>query len=69
MAAAGTAGDGLTLRGHITQASYPGGFYRYAVAVGGDQFMVDDALRRAVGDPVEVILPVSGLHFFPRRET
>jgi ABC-type Fe3+/spermidine/putrescine transport system ATPase subunit len=62
-------GDGLTLRGHIVQASYPGGFYRYAVAVGESQFMVDDARRLAVGDAVGIGLPLSALHFFPRRET
>jgi ABC-type Fe3+/spermidine/putrescine transport system ATPase subunit len=61
--------DRLMLRGRITQASYPGGFYRYAVAVGHNQFMVDDTRRLAVGEAVGIGLPVSSLHFFPRRPT
>ncbi|HJS78754.1 MAG TPA: ABC transporter ATP-binding protein [Burkholderiales bacterium] len=62
------AADRLMLRGRITQASYPGGFYRYAVAVGQNQFMVDDHRRLAVGETVGIGLPVSSLHFFSRRE-
>jgi putative spermidine/putrescine transport system ATP-binding protein len=61
------AADHLMLRGRIVQASYPGGFYRYAVAVGHNQFMVDDERRLAVGEAVGVGLPVSSLHFFSRR--
>ena len=61
------AADQLMLRGRIVQASYPGGFYRYAVAVGQNQFMVDDERRLAVGEAVGVGLPVSSLHFFSRR--
>jgi putative spermidine/putrescine transport system ATP-binding protein len=57
----------LLLRGRIVQASYPGGFYRYAVAVGENQFMVDDTRRLAVGENVGVGLPVSSLHIFSRR--
>jgi len=60
--------DRLLLRGRIVQASYPGGFYRYAVAVGDNQFMVDDARRLAVGEAVGIGLPVSSLHFFSRRK-
>jgi ABC-type Fe3+/spermidine/putrescine transport system ATPase subunit len=63
-----TAPDRLLLRGRIVQASYPGGFYRYAVAVGQNQFMVDDTRRLAVGETVGIGLPVSSLHFFSRRE-
>jgi putative spermidine/putrescine transport system ATP-binding protein len=63
-----TAPDRLLLRGRIVQASYPGGFYRYAVAVGQNQFMVDDSRRLAVGEAVGIGLPVSSLHFFSRRE-
>jgi ABC-type Fe3+/spermidine/putrescine transport system ATPase subunit len=57
----------LLLRGRIVQASYPGGFYRYAVAVGQNQFMVDDPRRLAVGENVGIGLPVSSLHLFSRR--
>jgi putative spermidine/putrescine transport system ATP-binding protein len=60
--------DRLLLRGRIVQASYPGGFYRYAVAVGQNQFMVDDARRLPVGEAVGIGLPVTSLHFFSRRE-
>ena len=63
-----TAADQLLLRGRIVQASYPGGFYRYAVAVGQNQFMVDDTRRLAVGEMVGIGLPVSSLHFFSRGE-
>ena len=59
--------DRLLLRGRIVQASYPGGFYRYAVAVGQNQFMVDDSRRLAVGENVGIGLPVSSLHIFSRR--
>ena len=58
----------LLLRGRIVQASYPGGFYRYAVAVGQNQFMVDDSRRLAVGENVGIGLPVSSLHIFSRRD-
>ena len=57
----------LLLRGRIVQASYPGGFYRYAVAVGQNQFMVDDHRRLAVGENVGIGLPLSSLHIFSRR--
>jgi putative spermidine/putrescine transport system ATP-binding protein len=60
--------DRLLLRGRIVQASYPGGFYRYAVAVGQNQFMVDDPRRLAVGENVGIGLPVSSLHIFTRRQ-
>jgi ABC-type Fe3+/spermidine/putrescine transport system ATPase subunit len=63
-----SAPDRLLLRGRIVQASYPGGFYRYAVAVGQNQFMVDDTRRLAVGENVGIGLPVSSLHIFSRRE-
>ena len=59
--------DRLLLRGRIVQASYPGGFYRYAVAVGQNQFMVDDTRRLAVGENVGIGLPVTSLHLFSRR--
>jgi putative spermidine/putrescine transport system ATP-binding protein len=58
----------LLLRGRIVQASYPGGFYRYAVAVGQNQFMVDDPRRLTVGENVGIGLPVSSLHIFSRRQ-
>ena len=57
--------DSLTLRGRVTQSSYPGGVYRYAVHVGGQQFMVDDARRFAPGDELGIWLPAAALHVYP----
>jgi putative spermidine/putrescine transport system ATP-binding protein len=59
------AGGSLVLRGEIVQASYPGGYYRYAIKVGADQFLVDDERRHAVGEAIGVALPLSALHFYP----
>jgi ABC-type Fe3+/spermidine/putrescine transport system ATPase subunit len=55
----------LVLRGTITQASYPGGHYRYAVRVGELQVMVDDKQRHSVGAAVGIHLPAESLHLFP----
>jgi putative spermidine/putrescine transport system ATP-binding protein len=63
-----TVPDSLILRGRIAQASYPGGFYRYAVEVGARRFMVDDARRMSAGDAVGVCLPAAALHLYPDRE-
>ena len=57
--------NSLTLRGRITQNSYPGGIYRYAVDVGGRQFMVDDERRFSNGDEVGIWLPAEALHLYP----
>jgi putative spermidine/putrescine transport system ATP-binding protein len=63
------AGDGarLVLRGRIVQSSYPGGFYRYAVDVGDQRFMVDHAERLPIGEPVGICLPAAALHLYPRH--
>jgi ABC-type Fe3+/spermidine/putrescine transport system ATPase subunit len=61
--------DHLVLTGRITQASYPGGHWRYAVAVGDRQFMVDDPARRAVGDAVGIGLAADAIHLFPAHAT
>ena len=53
------------LRGRIEQSSYPGGFYRYAVDVGEQRFMVDHAERLAIGEPVGIRLPAAALHLYP----
>ncbi len=58
------AGDHLVLRGRIEQCSYPGGFYRYAVDVGEQRFMVDHAERLAIGEPVGICLPAAALHLY-----
>jgi putative spermidine/putrescine transport system ATP-binding protein len=54
----------LVLRGNIAQCTYPGGFYRYAIRVGSQQYLVDDARRLAVGSHVGVALPVGALYFY-----
>jgi putative spermidine/putrescine transport system ATP-binding protein len=58
----------LVLHGAIRQASYPGGFYRYAVAVGETQFMVDDPRRLATGTETGICLPAAALHLYPASE-
>ncbi|AWJ88056.1 Fe3+/spermidine/putrescine ABC transporter ATP-binding protein (plasmid) [Azospirillum sp. TSH58] len=58
----------LVLRGRITQTAYPGGRWRYGVAVGGTAFLVDDGERRAVGDAVGIVIPPSALHCYPLRD-
>ncbi len=57
--------NGILLAGRIVQSSYPGGTYRYAVAVGDDQYLIDDTVRRAPGDAVAVHLPDDALYLFP----
>ncbi|ALG72267.1 putrescine/spermidine ABC transporter ATPase [Azospirillum thiophilum] len=59
--------DALVLRGRITQTAYPGGRWRYGVAVGGTVFLVDDDERRTVGDAVAIVIQPSALHCFPAR--
>lgn len=59
-----TRGNCLVLRGEIAQCTYPGGFYRYAIRVGSQQYLVDDPRRLAVGSQVGVALPASTLHFY-----
>jgi ABC-type Fe3+/spermidine/putrescine transport system ATPase subunit len=59
----------ITLQGKVTLRSYPGGHYRYAVAVGTTEYMVRDARLFEVGTPVGLCLPVASLHLFPAIET
>ncbi len=58
----------LTLRGTITQSSYPGGFYRYAVEVGERRFLVDDSRRLDVGAAVGVSLRADHVHLYPASQ-
>ena len=62
-----SASDQLVLRGRIAQSAYPGGFYRYAVDVGAQRFMVDHAERLAIGEQVGIGLPAAALHLYPRQ--
>jgi ABC-type Fe3+/spermidine/putrescine transport system ATPase subunit len=59
--------DALVLRGRIAQASYPGGVWRYAVAVGEDQFLVDDERRLEVGAATAIALPREALHLYAMK--
>jgi putative spermidine/putrescine transport system ATP-binding protein len=59
----------LVLRGRITQASYPGGFYRYTVRVGSDQYLVDDQRRLTIGETIGIALPAAALHLYPAQHT
>jgi len=59
----------LVLRGRITQASYLGGSYRYAVGVGPHQYLVDDQRRLSIGHAIGIALPASALHLYPTQRT
>ena len=55
---------GLRLAGTITQASYPGGTYRYEVETPAGRFLVDDARRASPGQNVELMIPAEEMHVF-----
>ena len=55
----------LTMPGEIVQASYPGGIWRYTVAVGERRFLIDDAAGHQVGVPTQIAIPADALHVFP----
>lgn len=57
----------LTLRGRITQASYPGGHFRYQIDTPAGRLFVNDETRAAAGDTVEVSIVADDLHVFPRQ--
>jgi ABC-type Fe3+/spermidine/putrescine transport system ATPase subunit len=61
--------DAIVLKGTITLRSYPGGHYRYAVAVGAREFTVRDARLIEVGTAVGLCLPTRTLHLFPADAT
>jgi len=58
--------DALTLRGRITQASYPGGHFRYEIDTPAGRLFVDDDVRASSGDTVDVSIAADDLHVFPR---
>jgi hypothetical protein len=58
-------GDALRLDGRVSQHAYLGDGWRYGVAVGGQQYLVDDGTRFAPGDAVAVVIPPTALHLFP----
>ncbi len=55
----------LVLFGRIAQRSYPGGFFRYAVAVGRQSYVVDADQPFSEGDKVGIQLPVDAIHLYP----
>ena len=59
------AADEVNLLGTITLRSYPGGHYRYTVAVGQREFMVKDSRVLDVGTKVGLCVPIGAMHIFP----
>jgi ABC-type Fe3+/spermidine/putrescine transport system ATPase subunit len=60
-------GDGeITLRGTVAVRTYPGGHYRYAIAVGDREFTVKDVRLVEIGTPVGLCLPLHALHLFAK---
>ncbi len=55
----------IVLPGKITQRTYPGGHYRYAVAIGDRHFTVTDDRYHELDRPVGLCLPLASLHLFP----
>jgi ABC-type Fe3+/spermidine/putrescine transport system ATPase subunit len=56
--------DEITLRGKITLRAYPGGHYRYVVAVGNRDFTVNDKRLLQTGMDVGLSIPIRALHVF-----
>ncbi len=59
--------DALALRGRVTQASYPGGHFRYEIDTPAGRLFVDDDVRASSGDTVDVSIAADDLHVFPGR--
>lgn len=55
----------ITLPGTIRQRSYPGGTYRYAIALGSGALLVDHPNPLPEGAAVRVTLPAAALFAFP----
>src|SRR3954470_11058423 len=55
----------IVLPGRIAQRAYPGGHYRYAVAIGNRHFTVTDDRHLELDTPVGLRLPIGALHLFP----
>jgi len=54
----------IVLPGRIVQRTYPGGEYRYRVAIAARHFTVTDDRYLAVDTPVGLRLPLGDLHLF-----
>jgi ABC-type Fe3+/spermidine/putrescine transport system ATPase subunit len=57
----------IVLRGTIALRSYPGGHYRYTIAVGDQEFTVKDSHSRNIGTKAGLAIPIGALHLFPRN--
>ncbi len=55
----------IVLPGRIAQRAYPGGYYRYGVAIGDRHFTVMDERYLDLDTPVGLRLPLAALHLFP----
>ena len=58
--------DEITLRGKITLRSYPGGYYRYTIAVGDREFTVNDPRLLQAGMEAGLCIPIRALHLFEK---
>jgi ABC-type Fe3+/spermidine/putrescine transport system ATPase subunit len=58
----------IVLPGKITQRTYPGGHYRYVVAIGDRHFTVTDGHYHELDRPVGLRLPLASLHLFPNTQ-
>ena len=62
-------GDALELVGVVQSASYPGGTWRHAVRVGGDEILVDAARPFTCGEAMRVRIPADRLFLFDAPDT
>ncbi|MBM1171029.1 ABC transporter ATP-binding protein [Microvirga arabica] len=58
-------GAGIELLGIVKHASYPGGIWRHAVAVGDEEILVDAKNSHAQGANVRIRIPADALFVFP----
>ncbi|MFT4174061.1 MAG: ABC transporter ATP-binding protein [Rhodocyclaceae bacterium] len=65
--AMGEGGEGLRLRGRVTQVSYPGGLWRHAISVGQHAVIVDAPVARTVGEDIDLLVPRDKLFVFPTQ--
>jgi ABC-type Fe3+/spermidine/putrescine transport system ATPase subunit len=57
----------IVLPGRIAQRTYPGGHYRYAVAIGNRHFTVTDERYLDLDTAVGLRLPMEALHLYAKR--
>jgi ABC-type Fe3+/spermidine/putrescine transport system ATPase subunit len=57
--------DIIVLPARIVSRAYPGGHYRYGIAVGNRSYSVNDAANREPDTPVSLGLAIKDLHIFP----